>query len=57
MLTYAVEKPTADWVKVLLDNGLDVSDINLFHINLSRKPGKYLLDYMSKMAEEQYPKS
>jgi len=55
MLTYAVEKPTADWVKVLLDNGLDVSDVNLFNINLSRKAGKYLLDHMSKLAAEQHP--
>jgi len=57
LLTYAMEKSTEDWVKVLIDAGLDLSDINLFHYNISKKPGKYLLDQMSKMAEEQYPKS
>jgi ankyrin repeat protein len=57
LLDYAMEKSTADWVKVLIDAGLDISDINLFHYNTSKKPGKYLLDQMSKMAEEKYPKS
>lgn len=54
LLTYAVQKPTADWVKVLLEAGLDVSDVNLFHYNLGKKAGKYLLDYMSKLAAEKY---
>lgn len=54
LLTYAMEKPTADWVKVLIEGGLDVSDVNLFNYNISKKPGKYLLDYMSKLASEKY---
>lgn len=47
----AAHKPV-EFMKTLIDNGMDISDINLFHINTAKKGGKYLLDQMSKLAAE-----
>ena len=48
----AAHKPV-DFMKLLIDRGMDISNINLFHVNTAKKGGKYLLDQMSKLASEQ----
>lgn len=57
LINWSMQKEESDWIEMLVDAGIDMSNANLFNYDLRREPVRWLLDYLSDLATEKYPKS